>query len=163
MPKIIGKKRKTESELAAETAAQELVWIGDAAAGFKALGDPTRLRIVLFLCAAFPPQAAPDKQGSAAVSDGSESGAAEAGLGAVTVGAIALHLTGLDKVTSNVSHHLKELRHAGLITMKRRGKNILCQAAPEALAALTAVLCGGGGGSNRWLELSSPEEGAAAQ
>jgi ArsR family transcriptional regulator len=39
----------------------------------------------------------------------------------------------LDIAPSTVSHHLKELRQAGLIRMERRGQSIFCWAEPEAL------------------------------
>lgn len=39
-----------------------------------------------------------------------------------------------------VSHHLKVLRDAGLVTGTRRGSNIWYAAAPERIAALRAVL-----------------------
>jgi ArsR family transcriptional regulator len=43
---------------------------------------------------------------------------------------------GLDLAPSTVSHHLKELRRAGLIHMKRAGQHVECWADPEALARL---------------------------
>ena len=36
-------------------------------------------------------------------------------------------------VASTLSHHLKELRNAGLIEMLRNGKNIECRVEPEVL------------------------------
>jgi DNA-binding transcriptional ArsR family regulator len=142
MPKPVGKKKKSDADLAAAAAAEALQKIEEASAKFKALGDPTRLRIVLFLQAA---ALAPfDKGGTEPLTPGvGGEGRAEEGTGsdAVTVGAIAMHLTGTDKVSSNISHHIKELRHAGLIAMKRRGKNILCRVEQDALGVLEGVLC----------------------
>ena len=43
---------------------------------------------------------------------------------------------GLDIAPSTVSHHLKELHHAGLIAMQRKGKNIECWVEPEVLREL---------------------------
>ena len=94
---------------------------------FKALGDPTRLRIVTLLqscCGAV----ALDDDGAVRPVDGP------------TVGEVCCRLTGAEKITSTVSAHLKELRLAGLITMERRGKNIVCRLNREALAALAAFL-----------------------
>lgn len=136
MPKAISKKKKSDEDAAAAAAAVLLHKIEEASLRFKALGDPTRLRIVLFLRAAAQAESAPFDKGIAETAplESSESGA-------ITVGAVAFHLTGTDKVSSNISHHMKELRHAGLITMKRRGKNILCRIEPSALEGLESLLC----------------------
>jgi ArsR family transcriptional regulator len=48
----------------------------------------------------------------------------------------------LDIAPSTVSHHVKELRHAGLIQVERRGKNILCRADEDALRAMVELLGG---------------------
>ncbi len=41
---------------------------------------------------------------------------------------------------STVSHHLKELRVAGLITVERRGQFLYCRACEDVLARLSAFL-----------------------
>lgn len=97
------------------------------AAQFKALGDPTRLRILLYL-----------RDCCGAVSVGDEGEVCR--LEGPTAGQVCCHVTGIGKVSSAISFHLKELRNAGLITMERRGKHMLCSIDTEALAALAAVL-----------------------
>lgn len=96
---------------------------------FKALGDPTRLRIFEFLrgcCCAV----ALDEQGGARPVNGQ------------TVGEVCCHVTGADKITSTISFHLKELRNAGLIRMERRGKNMICAVNEETVERLADYLCG---------------------
>ena len=44
------------------------------------------------------------------------------------------------KSQPTVSHHLKVLREAGLVTATRRGQNIWYAVVPEQLAALRGVL-----------------------
>lgn len=44
---------------------------------------------------------------------------------------------GLGLAPSTISHHLKELRRAGLIRMERAGRHVECWADPEALARLS--------------------------
>jgi ArsR family transcriptional regulator len=100
------------------------------AAMFKALGDPTRLRILLFLRDCCCPVALDD------------SGAVRPACGP-TAGEICCYVTGLSRITSTISHHLKELRQAGLITVERRGKQRVCGVNPAALSALAAFLGGG--------------------
>ena len=92
---------------------------------FKALGDPTRLRIFEFLCACCCPVAVED------------SGDVRPVLGP-TVGEVCCQVAGADKITSSLSFHLKELRLAGLITMERRGKNMICGVNQEAVAFLAS-------------------------
>jgi DNA-binding transcriptional ArsR family regulator len=142
MAKSVTKKKKSEADIAAAAAAEALQKIEDASVKFKALGDPTRLRIVLFLQSAT--RLPFDKVSTEPLTSGEVSDVSveqTPGSDAVTVGAIAMHLTGSDKVSSNISHHIKELRHAGLIAMKRRGKNILCRVEQDALGVLEGVLC----------------------
>ena len=99
----------------------------DVAGTFKALGDPTRLRIFEFLCQQCCPVAV------------EENGDVRPVLGP-TVGEVCCHVTGMDRINSTISHHLKELRLAGLITVDRRGKNMICGVNRDAVAALVSYL-----------------------
>lgn len=96
---------------------------------FKALGDPTRLRIYEFLCRQCCPVAV------------EESGDVRPVLGP-TVGEVCCHVTGAERINSTISFHLKELRLAGLITVDRRGKNMICGVNSETGAALASYLDG---------------------
>ncbi len=82
--------------------------------GFKALGDPIRLAICEYLAASAP--------------------------SAQTAGAVCRAVTGDKKITAKVSHHLKELRRAGLIAMHKNGKNVLCALDTSGTQALTIYL-----------------------
>ncbi len=44
---------------------------------------------------------------------------------------------------STVSHHLKELRRAGLIRVARRGRHILCWVDRDTVLAAASLLTGG--------------------
>jgi DNA-binding transcriptional ArsR family regulator len=112
---------------------------------FKVLGDPTRLRIFEFLTCCSKPVAIgragdvrPIRLG--ARGPGRRHGERPPRDGAdpigPTVGEICCRITGTRGVTSTFSHHLKELRTAGLITVQRRGRHMICAANPEVLAAL---------------------------
>ncbi len=57
-----------------------------------------------------------------------------------TVGAVCCHLTGRETVTSTISEHLKELRIAGLITMEKRGRYVICGVCEEAVDTLATIL-----------------------
>jgi hypothetical protein len=59
-----------------------------------------------------------------------------------TVGEVCCHVTGAEQINSKISHHLKELRLAGLITIERRGKNMICGVNRAAVAALAFYLGG---------------------
>jgi len=99
----------------------------EVAAMFKALGDPTRLRIFDFLrtrCCAV----ALEDSGDVHPIQGP------------TVGEVCCHITGLEKINSTISHHLKELRLAGLITVEKRGKFMICAVNRDAVAQLSTYL-----------------------
>ncbi|MCJ7773316.1 MAG: metalloregulator ArsR/SmtB family transcription factor [Desulfobacterales bacterium] len=85
---------------------------------FKALSNPNRLQIFLRLvsCCAPGTICSVDSEGGAFVGDLSKD---------------------LDIVPSTVSHHIKELRQAGLIKMKRKGQKIECWVEPEVLDNLS--------------------------
>jgi ArsR family transcriptional regulator len=83
----------------------------DLAGVFKALADPVRLRLFSLI--------ASHAQGEACVCD----------------------LTGeFDVSQPTISHHLKVLREAGLLTSERRASWVYYRVAQEALAALATVL-----------------------
>jgi len=78
---------------------------------FKALGDPVRLRLFSLI--------ASHAEGEACVCD----------------------LTGeFDVSQPTISHHLKVLREAGLLTSERRASWVYYRVAPEALSALATLL-----------------------
>ncbi|MFR9802267.1 ArsR/SmtB family transcription factor [Pseudonocardia sp. RS010] len=85
--------------------------VDELAAAFKALGDPVRLRLLSLIAA--------HEGGEACVCD--ISGAFE--------------LTG-----PTISHHLKVLRTAGLVTCERRGTWVYYRARPEVIGQLATVL-----------------------
>ncbi len=93
---------------------------------FRALGDPTRLRIVGFLSSMCCGRAIVNEEGG--VYEGP------------TAGEVCCHLTGAERITSTVSHHLHELEAAGLVRIERRGKRMLCTLRPEALESLADAL-----------------------
>ncbi len=102
-----------------------------ASAMFRALGDPTRLRIFEFLCECCCPVALEESGDVRPVSG-------------PTVGDVCCHVTGADQINSTISHHLKELRLAGLITTERRGKNMVCGVNHAAVVALRNYLAAHG-------------------
>jgi ArsR family transcriptional regulator, arsenate/arsenite/antimonite-responsive transcriptional repressor len=93
---------------------------------FKALGDPTRLRIFQFL----------RSYCCATVGEGGDMRAFEG----PTISEVCGHVAGDRKITTSMSFHLKELRHAGLIETEKRGKHVFCCVNRDALQALSAYL-----------------------
>jgi len=94
-------------------------------AGFKALGDPTRLHIVGFLSRCCCERVVVRDDG---------------GVEGPTAGEVCCHITGAEKITSTVSHHLHELEEAGLVKLERKGKTTVCTLVPEALESLAGHL-----------------------
>lgn len=86
---------------------------------FKALGDPTRLGIFEMLRCCSGEGVEVDEQGQVRPA------------GSLSVGEVCCRIGGS---MSTISHHLKELRLAGLIRMEKRGRWIYCSVNPEALA-----------------------------
>jgi ArsR family transcriptional regulator len=99
----------------------------DRAAMFKALGEPTRLRIFEFLRSCCCPVSV-DDSGDIRPASGP------------TVGEVCCRITGDERITSTISEHLKELRIAGLITVERRGKNMVCGVNEDAVSSLGKYL-----------------------
>jgi len=94
---------------------------------FRALGDPTRLRIFRFLLQRCHP---------VTVEDGEKKWMA---IGP-TVGEVCAAVSDSKKITAKVSHHLKEMRLAGVIEINRQGKNMICGISQKAIDQMTIVL-----------------------
>lgn len=113
---------------------------------FRALGDPVRVRIFNFLRSAKGPVAVHKKSGTVhtvePVGIGDDEDVNRNGKrgDGVTVGEVVAHLAATEKSASTVSHHLKELRQAGLILMRRQGKHMICAVNPPAVARMAAFL-----------------------
>jgi len=88
---------------------------------FKALSNPNRLKIFMRLTTCCLPGTVTSIN----------PGTGEAGC--ACVGELGRDL---DIVPSTISHHIKELRQAGLIRMERRGQKMECWIDPETLKAL---------------------------
>ena len=88
---------------------------------FKALSNPNRLRIFLSLASCCKPGTITEIQNGEEVK------------GCACVGELGQDL-GIGLPT--ISHHIKELRRAGLIRIERRGQKTECWIDPETLSAL---------------------------
>ena len=88
----------------------------DLAAIFRALSDPNRLAIYELI----------RERNQAPVADLERS-----------ISALAREF---DISLSTVSHHIKELRRAGLVQCVKRGQTVYCEAAPAALEAIGRFL-----------------------
>src|SRR4051794_2157188 len=121
--------RETSMELGAAPGGEDERY----APAFRALGDPTRLRIFEFLAGC---------SGTVALEESGEVRRVEG----ATVGEVCCRVTGAERVTSTISHHLRELRLAGLITTERRGRHILCRLDRDAVASLASYLAGAASG-----------------
>jgi ArsR family transcriptional regulator len=99
------------------------------AAIFKALSDPTRVAIFEWLRTCCP-----------TLSVDEETREVRPVLDGPTLGEVCCTLTGAEQVTSTFSRHCKELHEAGLITLERRGKSVVCAIDPEGVAALVGYL-----------------------
>jgi ArsR family transcriptional regulator len=87
---------------------------------FKALSDPNRLAILQML---------------------RDECSGECSFGADEIGKTVSEIAGCCQVgLSTVSHHLKELRQAGLIDCEKRGQRVCCSPNPKALAAVEQFL-----------------------
>lgn len=95
----------------------DLVWL---AGVFKALSHPHRLRIFLRLATCCCP-------GHAPVATEEQ----------FNVGALG---EDLELAASTVSHHIKELKQAGVIQVARDGQSIRCWVDPEVIKALAAFI-----------------------
>ena len=92
----------------------------DLARVFKALGDPTRLAIYEIVREATDP------------GEGHSPGEIDNSISQIAAR--------FDLTLSTVSHHIKELREAGLIRCDRRGQSIYCSTEPGLLEELQAFL-----------------------
>ncbi|MDD5089934.1 MAG: metalloregulator ArsR/SmtB family transcription factor [Candidatus Wallbacteria bacterium] len=84
---------------------------------FKALSNPTRLRIFLRLTSCCEP-------GTKCTADNDLTSC---------IGELGKNL---GVTASTVSHHIKELHHAGLIELQRKGQKVECWIEPETLHLL---------------------------
>ena len=92
----------------------------DLARVFKALGDPTRLAIYEIVREGADPR------------EGHSSTEIEHSISQIAAR--------FDLTLSTVSHHIKELRGAGLIRCERHGQSIFCSAEPDVLEEVQSFL-----------------------
>lgn len=97
--------------------------LSDLAESFKALSNPNRLQIYLRLLSCCTPGTA---------------------CSAETINSFCVGELGEDLAVapSTLSHHIKELQHAGLIKTRRRGQNIECYVDTEKVATLKEFFSG---------------------
>lgn len=93
-----------------------MIEITDAAQMFRALGEPTRLQLIRQL------------------------GCCPETVNGPTAGELCCQTTGATKITSTVSHHLKELREANLILTEKQGKNVCCNLNRQTISELIGFL-----------------------
>jgi ArsR family transcriptional regulator, arsenate/arsenite/antimonite-responsive transcriptional repressor len=96
------------------------------AAIFKALGDPTRLRIFQTLRCC-DPEVEIDEAGCCRPA------------GCLSVGEVCCEF---EHSMSTISHHLRELRLAGLVRAEKRGQHVYCGVEPAALELVREFLDG---------------------
>lgn len=95
------------------------------AAMFKALGDPTRIRLFELI-----------RGECGSVAFGGEGDIRP--VRGITVGEVCCQVEDLGQVRGNISYHLKELRNAGLINVTKQGKYRICTASKAAVELLGA-------------------------
>ncbi len=100
----------------------------------KALADPTRFHIVEFLSHCL--------RGKASIRE-------DGGVEGPTAGEVCCHITGADKISSTVSHHLHELESAGIVRLERKGKTTLCTLISSSLLGLSDHLINLASGDNQ--------------
>lgn len=107
--------------------------MSDLPAIFKALSDPTRLAV--FNCIrCCGPACGYDVESGQCCGGGCESGAEEVA---------ACHIRcQVPCAPSTLTHHLNELRAAGLIVTEKRGRVVYCRVLPHALAQVAAFVSG---------------------
>lgn len=94
---------------------------------FKALGDKTRVQIFDFLRERCCPVAV-EENGDVHPVNGP------------SVGEVCCHVTGRERINSTVSFHIRELKDAGLISVEKRGKYMICNVNRSAISELAAYL-----------------------
>ena len=97
------------------------------ATALKALGEPTRLKMLQFLASSCR---------SLAIGEAGE----VRPMNGPTMGEVCCYVTGFNKVTSTISHHLKELRIAGLVEVEKRGRYVVCSVDRGAVAEIAGFL-----------------------
>jgi ArsR family transcriptional regulator len=107
------------------------------AARLKALSNPNRLQIFVQLTQSCAPGA-----GCSGDEEGMRRCVGELG-------------QGLGLAPSTVSHHIKELRHAGLVRVERRGQNIHCWVDADVVRSLAEFF------QQSWAACSGLDEAAA--